>query len=87
MVVLEMAYNEQIFKNMLTILEKYKDKEPFDLGNAFERSYPISAVIDMMVEFAQEKLEERQKEVEDWLLVNTNLDVEKIIDLKEAFEN
>jgi hypothetical protein len=83
-----MAYNEQIFKNMLTeILEKYKDKKPFDLGNAFERSYPVSAVIDMMVKFAQEKLEERQKEVEDWLLVNTTLDVEKIIDLKEAFEN
>lgn len=69
------------------LLEKYKDKKPFDLGNAVERSYPVSAVIDMMTEFAQEKLEEQQKEVENWLIVNTSLGVEKIVDLKETFKN
>lgn len=73
---------------MLTeILEKYKDKKPFDLGKAVEKSYPVSAVIDMMAEFAQHKLEIQQKEIEDWLMINTSLDVERIVDLKETFKN
>lgn len=41
----------------------------------------------MMIEFAQHKLEVQQKEVENWLMVNTSLDVEKIVDLKETFKN
>ena len=61
---------------MLTeLLEKYKDKKPMDLKTATERVYPVSAVIDMMIEFAQHKLEVQQKEVE------------KIVDLKETFKN
>ena len=73
---------------MLTeLLEKYKDKKPMDLKTAVERSYPISAVVDMMIEFAQHKLEVQQKEVENWLMVNTSLEVEKIVDLKETFKN
>ncbi len=38
------------------ILEKYKGKQPFTLGDTkIERSYPISAVIDMMQEYAEYK--------------------------------
>jgi len=37
------------------ILEKYKDKKPMDLGTKVERSYPISAVIDMMQDYAEYK--------------------------------
>lgn len=69
------------------ILEKYKNKKPMDLKTAVERQYPISAVIYMMTEFAQEKLEEQQKEIENWLMINTSLEVEKIVDLKETFKN
>jgi uncharacterized protein YfdQ (DUF2303 family) len=47
------------------ILEKYKNKKPMDLKTAVERQYPVSAVIDMMAEYAEQKIAEHQKEIKD----------------------
>ena len=38
------------------ILEKYKDQEPMDFGTATERCYPVSAVIKMMEEYHESKI-------------------------------
>lgn len=72
---------------MAEILEKYKDKKPMDLKTAVERVYPISAMMDGMIEFHQAKKEVLLEEISNWLMANTSLEVEKIVDLKEKFMN
>lgn len=63
-------------KNKLSrLLDEYKDEKPFDLITAKERCYPISAVIDMMYKFSEYKLDIQKKNVENWLMVNTSLDI------------
>jgi hypothetical protein len=69
------------------LLEKYKEQKPMDLGKAVERTYPVSAIIDMMIEFAQHKTNEQAKAIDEWLMTNTNLDVEKVVDLKQFLAN
>ena len=49
------------------LLEKYQNQKPMDFGIGTERVYPISAVIDMMIEFAEYKLEKKEL-----LLADTN---------------
>ena len=66
------------------LLTKYKDKKPMDFKTTVERSYPVSAAIDMMTEYAQHKLEVQYKEIENWLIINTSLEVDKIVDLRLA---
>jgi len=44
------------------ILLKYIDKKPMDLGSHVERTYPISAVIDMMQEYHEGKMEDTLKD-------------------------
>lgn len=68
------------------ILDKYKDKQPMDLVTAVERTYPVSAVIDMMAEFATYKNEVQIEAVSNWLMLNTKLSVEQIVDLKMAMK-
>lgn len=38
------------------ILDKYRNQKPMDLGKMVEITYPVSAVIRMMEEYAEEKL-------------------------------
>ena len=72
---------------MSEILEKYKDKKPMDFKTATERTYPVSAMIDGMIEFHKAKKEVLLEEISNWLMANTSLEVEKIVDLKEKFMN
>ena len=51
-----MSQKTKPLNTLSSLLDEYKDKEPFDLITAVERSYPISAVIDMMNKFADTKL-------------------------------
>lgn len=83
--VTKVAENNRNF--MSEILEKYKDKKPMDLKTAVERVYPISAMIDGMIEFHQAKKEILLEEISNWLMANTSLEVEKIVDLKMKFVN
>lgn len=57
-----------------------------DLVTAVERTYPVSAVIDMMAEFATYKNEVQIEAVSNWLMLNTKLSVEQIVDLKMAMK-
>jgi len=42
--------------------------------------------IFIATKFSNELVSKRQKEIEDWLMVNTSLDVKKIVELKEKFK-
>ena len=57
-----------------------------DFGTATEKAYPISVVLKMMEEFADHKCLQQLGEIERYLIVNTSLEVEKIVELKLKFK-
>jgi len=82
-----MSQKTEPLNTLSSLLDEYKDKKPIDLITAVERSYPISAVIDMMYKFSEYKLNIQKKNVENWLSENTSLEPEKIQELRQWLKN
>lgn len=65
--------------------EKARELENYllDKGYHIDQQRQLKSIIDTVLEYANQQLLEEQSK---WLMANTSLDVEKIVDFKERFK-